>query len=66
MGIDHSDDSSDDGIPGFLNGVIFQRRDERGDDDDEDDDNDDVMNSDDEDSDGEGAGRGSLRRCTHQ
>ena len=63
MGIDHSDDSSDDGLPDLPNGFIIRRAGVHGDDDD----TDDVMDSDDDDDDErEGGGRGSLRRCTHQ
>lgn len=61
MGIDQSDDSSDDGLPDLPNGFIVRRADLHGDDDD----TDDVMDSDDDDE-GEGGRHGSLRRCTHQ
>ena len=66
MGIENSDDSSDDGIPGIPNGIFFGQAGRHGDGDDDDDD--DVMDSDDEDSEGEGEGGGrrSLRRCTQQ
>ena len=62
MGIDQSDDSSEEGSEGeglLPNGFIIRRADLHGDGD-----GDDVMDSDDDD--GEGGGRGSFRRCTHQ
>ena len=63
MGIDHSDDSSDDGLPDLPpNGFIIRSSDLHGDDDD----TDDAMDSDDDDDEREGGGRGSVRRCTHQ
>lgn len=57
MGIDQSDDSSEgsEGEGLLPNGFIVRRADLH---------DDDVMDSDDDD--GEGGGRGSLRRCTHQ
>ena len=62
MGLETSDDSSDDGLP---NGIIFGRNDNHGDGDEDDD----VMDSDDDESEGEGEGGGgrrSLRRCAQQ